>query len=167
MRKISFVLSILIVFSSCFFASCDASEQGKYTEKFYYEDCSIKCWFDDDPGAIYGIDLSAINLEKLAKKGYGISFTVSYDVYYKKDYNLPIGYNGSPKYEVSILKNDLTALVDKNLSTTKTSTYKTNTFNTTISEVLNVKLCLCFSTDNIQNVIYFKNIVVTVTCYKR
>ena len=138
----------------------------KLTEKFYCKDFNIKMWFDGDPGVSFNIDLSDIELSKLSQKGYKISFNISYNVYYKKDYTLPIGYKGSPRYEVSILKGDLTAMIDENLPTTTTATYKKNTFNTNIGNIIGEKLYLCFSTNNIQNIIYFKNILVEIKCYK-
>ena len=136
------------------------------TKSVRCEDASIKMWFEDAPGAMYDIDLSAIDLHKLAQKGYRVRFTVDYYVSYTKDYVLPIGYAGPPKYEVSIIASDLTAMMDKDLPTTTTPTSQRNIFITSINSILDKDIDLSFSTDNIQNTIHFQNIYLEVECFK-
>ena len=88
--------------------------------------------------------------------------------YYKKDYDVPfdIGYAGSPKYEVSIYNSDLKGVLDEDMSTSKTTKTRTIKIEDYTTNLKNTKLRLTFSTDNIQNIIYFKNITVQYTCVR-
>ena len=95
-----------------------------------------------------------------------MKITVSYDVYYKKDWDLGFGYAGSPKYEVSVVNSDGMGKIDDNMPTETASQTRTLSFSSKIVDLKDTRLVLTFSTDNIQNVIYFKNIEVDYLCYK-
>lgn len=95
-----------------------------------------------------------------------MKITASYDVYYKKDWDLGFGYAGSPKYEVSVVNPDGMGKIDDNMPTETTSQTRTFSFSSKIVDLKNTRLVLTFSTDNIQNIIYFKNIKVDYQCYK-
>lgn len=103
--------------------------------------------------------------DRLTELGYkGLKITIEYDVYYKKDYDIPfdIGYAGSPKYEIYIVNNQLLGFEEKNLLTTKKSQKCKYTYTLLFSNLKNLTYTLSFSTDNVQNVIYFENISI---CY--
>ena len=127
------------------------------------ENAVIKFWGDNDFSAIYDITPSGYDIKRLEELGYKLKINVTYDVFYKKDYDVPfdIGYAGAPKYEAYILRSDGLGYGDEDLSTSKNS--KTRELDATIkiSDFKNDKLKLSFSTDNIQNKIYFENIKVT------
>lgn len=132
-------------------------------------DCSIK-FMDNSKysSCIYYVTPTGFEMNKLSEKGYTMKISVTYDVYYKKDYDVlwDIGYAGSPKYEVFLLNDDGLGSMQKNLTTKTQSMTRTITYISTATDLLNTKIKLTFSTDNIQNIIYFKNIVVTYVCYK-
>lgn len=123
-----------------------------------YNGCNIK--FD---ARIYDITPNGFNIDRLAELGYNLTITVKYDVYYKKDYDvlLDIGYLGSPKYEISIVNSENIGQFKNNLSTNKESDTRTMTYQCSAAELRNQNIKLNVSTDNIQNKIYFDNIVVT------
>ena len=134
-----------------------------------YEGCNIKWDTKYESGYIYSITPSGFDLEALTQKGFNkIKITISYTVYYTKDYNvlLDIGYAGSPKYEVSIYNQNKEGLYYKDLPTTKQEKTNTYEYSINISEINSTRLDLKLSTNNIQNVIHFKDISVTYTAAK-
>lgn len=127
---------------------------------------SIKMWSGSNPSTTFNITPTGFDFEELEKKGYYVRINLSYDVYYNKDYTFPIGYAGSPKYEVTLLNEKLVGFQEKDLTTTTSTKTKTFTW-TQVPEFFNDEsFTLTFSTDNIQNTIYFKNITVTYECVK-
>ncbi len=116
----------------------------------------------------YYITPTGFELNRLSEQGYTMRISVSYEVYYKKDYNVlwDIGYAGSPKYEIYLLNDDGLGSIQENLTTKKQKADRTISYISTATDLLNTKITLTFSTDNIQNIIYFENIVVSYTCYK-
>lgn len=129
-----------------------------------FQGTSIKNWEGHYPSVYYDINPSGYDLDLLSSKNYYIEITASYDVYYKRDYDLPVGYAGAPKYEVSILDSKNRGQRKKNLETTKTTTDRSISYITSVADIKYEKLTLNFSTENIQNIIYFKNIKVTYRC---
>ena len=90
----------------------------------------------------YVITPVGFDLEELNKRGYKMSIEVTYDVYYTKDWNsfFDIGYLGAPKYEVSILNDDLVGNMDYNVvapskSEKRTITYITDAVNLSGSKI--------------------------------
>ena len=171
MKKVISIVLLLAVALS--FVSCSASGDGllgavtlklKDTQKC--KDCSIKFSTSNDMSASYYITPSGFDMDELDKKGYNMRITVTYDVYYKKDWDLLIGYLGSPKYEVSVVNSDGMGKIDKDLSTSTSSQTRTFSVSASVADLKNTRLILTFSTDNIQNIIYFKNITVDYQCYK-
>lgn len=171
MKKVlSIFVFIAIVFS---FVSCSVSGEdplGKITLKLKdtqkCSDCSIKFSTSTDMMASFYITPTGFDLDKLDEKGYKMKITITYDVYYKKDWDFLIGYLGSPKYEVSVTNSDGAGKIEKDLTTTTSSKTRTFSFSSNIVDLKNTRLILTFSTDNIQNIIYFKNIIVDYQCYK-
>ena len=129
-------------------------------------DCSIKFLSDKDMSASYYITPSGFDLDKLDESGYYMRITVTYDVYYKKDWDLGLGYIGSPRYELSLVNSDGMGKIQNDLPTSTTSQTKTVTYTTSCANLKNTRLILTFSTDNIQNIIYFKNIRINYQCIK-
>ena len=107
-------------------------------------------------------------MDRLDALGYKMTITVSYDVRYKKDYDVlfDVGYAGAPKYEAYLLNSDNAGDWGENLTTTLQAKTKTLSYTSSIANIKNDKFILTFSTDNIQNTIYFENIVVTYKCHK-
>lgn len=136
-------------------------------------------WEDKDPNKIesnllevrgftYDLTPKKFNLTRLAELGYNINITITYDAYYKKTYDAlwDIGYLGAPEFETSIKKtNTLVHFETVQRIATKPQSY-TITYNATASDLSDDSLTLKFSSDNIQNAIYFENIRVIYTCYK-
>lgn len=119
---------------------------------------------DYSSSLIYTITPDQFNYNRLSELGYNyMKIVIEYNVYYKKDYNIPfdIGYAGSPKYELYITNSQLLGFSEENLKTTKESEYNKYTYTLKFSDLINLKYTLTFSTDNIQNVIYFENIEVS------
>ncbi|MBQ7761297.1 MAG: InlB B-repeat-containing protein [Clostridia bacterium] len=132
------------------------------------KDSSIKCWDGYSSYAGYGVTPSDFDFERLAKEGYNFHVKISYDVYYVKDYDVPldIGYAGAPKYEAYLTSTNGKSYGKKDLTTTTSSRTVTMEYNIKLSEIINEKWTLEFSTDNIQNIIRFKNIVIEFSCVK-
>ncbi|MBE5757166.1 MAG: hypothetical protein E7342_05120 [Clostridiales bacterium] len=134
----------------------------------YYKDCNIKLGFKDDFIMFYQIDFSKFDVKYLEEMGYGFRITLNYSVKYVKDYDVlwDIGYAGSPKYEVTILKGDLKGFLETGLPTT--TDYKSKSFSKVVSSDFGEgnDVVFTFSTDNIQNIIYFRDIIVSVEIVK-
>ena len=77
-----------------------------------------------------------------------------------------IGYAGSPRYEISISNEDGLGKMDEDLPTTTKKVKKTFSIKDYVADLKDMRLMLMFSTDNVQNIIYFTDIVVTYKCYK-
>ena len=179
MKKILFVFVVFtLIFSliSCTEARLTYSSSAKtdkvdekplkLSDSLRCENCSITLFFDEDSSVGYSITPSGFDMEKLEKEGYLMKITVTYDVYYKKEWDIDLGYAGSPKYEISILNSYGYGKRDENLPTSKTTETRTFSLTARIVDIKDTRLTLRFSTDNIQNRIYFKNIKVTYRCYK-
>ena len=169
MRKIVSVVLLLVMvisISSCSGANPLDSATLKLEDTQRCKDCSIKFSTSTEMSASYYITPEGFEWDKLEEKGYKMKITVTYDVYYKKDWDLGFGYAGSPKYEVSVVNSDGMGKIDDNMPTETTSQTRTLSFSSKIVDLKNTRLVLTFSTDNIQNIIYFKNIKVDYQCYK-
>ena len=138
----------------------------KLTDTKTCQDCSIKFSTSHNMSASYYITPEGFEWEKLEGKGYRIKITVTYDVYYKKDWGLGFGYAGSPKYEVSVVNSDGMGKINDNMPTEESAQTETLSFSSSIADVKNTRLILTFSTDNVQNIIYFRNIKVDYQCYQ-
>lgn len=107
--------------------------------------------------------------ERLIEIGYrGVKISITYDVRYEKDFNIPfdIGYAGSPKYEVYIMNSDLLGYGEEDLETFINKKTISHQYNISFNNLKDEKYHLTFSTDNVQNVIYFSNITVSFTVLK-
>lgn len=135
---------------------------------FNCENAKIKDWGDRAEKAMYNVTPKDFDFDRLKKEEYSIKVTITYDVYYKKDYDVPfdIGYMGAPQYEMYFRSSNDKVYGEEDLSTS-TST-KTRTFEVTLSveQIKNRTWYLEFSTDNIQNLIYFKNVTLEYKCVK-
>ncbi len=140
----------------------------KTYDKKTFVDSSIKAMSQSKSSSVsYLITPSGFDLDELNIRGYYMTITVSYSVHYKKDSVLPdFMWAGAPKYELTILTSDLVCFQKSNLTTSKTSTQKSYSYNVDIVNIMDSKISLTFSTDNVQNVIYFTNIKVTYNCHK-
>ena len=98
----------------------------------------------------------------------GLQFKIMYNVKYKKDYDIPfdIGYAGSPKYEISLMNNSLQGYFEENLPTTKSEVEKCYAYNTALNFSKDEQISLIFSTDNVQNIILFSDIVIVIEAIK-
>ncbi len=144
---------------------------AKWLRVFDQQRCvstDIKMFFDGDLGVTYDITPNGFDLETLAKRGYTITISVTYEVWYVKEYDIPwdIGYAGAPQYEAYILNSDDRGRIITDISTRKTAEQKEISYTSQASSLINEKIRLKFSTDNIQNRIYFDNILVTYRCYE-
>lgn len=139
----------------------------KLTDQARCNDCSIKLDTKLDFSATYIITPSGFDLEKLNLKGYSMRITVTYDVRYVKDYNVlwDIGYAGSPKYEILLLNNSGMGKIEEDMSTTTSRRTRTISLSMAAADLIGDKITLTFSTNNVQNIIYFENIVITYECY--
>ena len=166
------IISIFLLFTLTFFVflcSCTNPLDTvtlKLEDTIRCKDCSIKFLSNENMSASYYITPEGFEWDKLEEKGYKMKITVTYDVYYKKDWDLGFGYAGSPKYEVSVVNSDGLGKIDDNMPAELTSQTKTISLSSRITDLKDTRLILTFSTDNIQNIIYFKNINVDYQCYK-
>ena len=138
------------------------------TKTINCEDIKIKALsstYDNDKS--FGLSLVGFDYDYLEKNGMGLQFKIMYNVKYKKDYGVPfdIGYAGSPKYEIS-LKNTLQGYFEENLPTTKSEVEKCYTYNTALNFSKDEQISLIFSTNNVQNIILFSDIVIVIEAIK-
>lgn len=140
----------------------------KTYDKKTFVDSSIKAMSQSKNSSVsYAITPPGFDLDELNLKGYYMTITVSYTVHYKKDSVLPdFMYAGAPKYELEISISNFAYRRENNLTTSKTPKEKIFSYNYDIVNIKDGKMLLTFSTDNVQNVIYFSNIKVTYNCTK-
>lgn len=116
--------------------------------------------------AEYNIIPPQMDIQALANQGYSIQIDVTYEVYYVKDYNvaLDLGYMGAPDHDVLIVDPYDDGEIRENIPTTKEP--QTNCVSTVISaaDLLNRSFYLKLLTYNMQNVVYFQNIVINYIC---
>lgn len=144
-------------------------ENLKLNDTVNCKSCAIK-FLDSNynSSASYYITPNGFEMDKLQERGYYMEITVTYNVYYKKDYDVlwDIGYAGSPRYEISIMNSDYMGKAQSDLTTTLNKVSRKLTLRASIADIKNQRWVLTFSTDNVQNIIYFNNIVVNYNCYK-
>ena len=111
-----------------------------------------------------GFDFEALSAIKDLK----LQISVSYDVYFSKEYNVlwDIGYAGAPHYEIYILGQDLRGSFEEDIVAPSSRKTKTITMCTSVEYFINNTISLTFSTNNIQNAVWIENIVVTYSCGK-
>lgn len=147
----------------------DKIENLKLEDSAKCENFSIK-FMDDDysSSTSFYITPNGFEMDKLEEKGYSMQINVTYNVYYRKDYNVlwDVGYAGSPKYEISIVNEDGLGKFEYDLPTTKSPVSKSLTLTAQIADIKDQRWVLSFSTNNIQNIIYFSDILITYTCFK-
>ena len=116
----------------------------------------------------FGLSLVGFDYEYLEKNGMGLQFQIIYSVKYKKDYNVifDIGYAGSPKYEISLINESLSGYFEYDLPTTQSEERCIYIYNTTLDFSKGQQVSLVFSTDNVQNIISYTDIVVIITAIK-
>lgn len=135
----------------------------------HYKEGKIKFLDDELSSSIrYTVTPNGFDLSTLAAQGYHVNIEVQYDVRYEKDYNvwLDIGYAGSPKYEVSLMGDEGYGKHQNDLGTNKSADTRTIKTQCSASALMSENIYLRFSTDNVQNIIYFENIVVTYDWFK-
>lgn len=175
MKKI--LILVMLIVSTLSLTSCNEEvedvfvvvENLKLTDTVKCKECNIK-FLDSNhsPSASYYITPNGFEMDKLEERGYYMEIEVTYNVYYKKDYDVlwDIGYAGSPKYEISILNSDGMGQMESNLTTKTSKVSRSLMIRGSIADIKNQRWVLTFSTDNVQNVIYFTDIVVNYRCYK-
>lgn len=140
----------------------------KISDKTTCADAIIKFWANNDSSSTYSITPTGFDFEKLDVKGYSFKITVSYEVYYEKDYDIPfeIGYAGAPKFEAYIA--DTTGRLSQitNATAEKSAQVQQLEYTAKIGDVKNERFSLVFSTDNIQNKVHFEKITITYECIK-
>lgn len=133
------------------------------------EDIKLKSLDSDYYNATYySLSPSGFDFQELEKRGYNISIEVQYNVRYKKDYAIPldIGYFGSPKYKVGIINDDNAGVWKSDLGTTQSATTRSVSRKMSVASFNKNRIRLYFSTENVQNIIYFEDITIKYTCYK-
>ena len=113
MKKcLKLLLIVLIVLSASGCSVIDDLKPIKLQDTITCENTTIKTSL-----ASCIITPPGFDLEELNKRDYKMSITVTYDVYYTKDWDVlfDIGYLGAPKYEVAIFDDDLIGEMDQNV----------------------------------------------------
>lgn len=139
------------------------------SKTIYCQDINIKALsmlYDNDKS--FYLSLAGFDYDYLEKYRMGLRFTIMYSVKYKKDYDVlwDIGYTGAPKYEISLVNNYLETYIEMNLPTTKKEVRNSYTYITPLIFSKDKQISLFFSTDNVQNIISFSDIVVVIDAIK-
>ena len=131
-------------------------------------DSEIKMWLNNTPSIYYSITPNGLDLQALQTAGYYITVDITYKVHYKKTYDalFDIGYLGSPKYETYLKINDREVASKEDQGTSTSKDTRNISYTARAADFLNKNVKVEFSTNNIQNTIYFTDIVVTYECYK-
>ena len=126
-------------------------------------DCAIKC-----AKQTYFISPNGFDLNDLQANGYKLKLTIEYDIFYEKDYDVlwDIGYAGAPEYETYIYIDEYTIYSKEGIYTPSKKEHKSLTKEMSVSTFNGSNLKLEFSTNNVQNIIYIKNIKGTYEFYK-
>lgn len=130
------------------------------------EDCSISAKSGYDSACTLNVSPPNFDLKALAERGLKLKITVSYDVHYRKKYDVlwDIGYAGAPHYEVYLLGEDSKGNWEEDVQAPKSSRTRNIVMTTNADYYHNNIIKLKFSTNNIQNIIYFSNITITYEC---
>ena len=175
MKKI--VIMILIVTLMVGLVGCSevveqisqSVENLKLEDKRKCKDLEIK-FMDSkyNSSGSYYVTPSGFEMDKLDERGYYMEIVVTYSVHYKKDYDVlwDIGYAGSPKYEVSIVNSDGMGNFESSLNTKTSKMTRSISVRSSVVDFKNQRWVLTFSTDNVQNIIYFTDIVINYRCFK-
>ena len=132
------------------------------------ENCSISGKSGYDSSRSFNVSPPNFDFTALAERGLKLKITVSYDVHYQKKYDglWDIGYAGAPHYEVYLLDEDLKGNWEEDVQAPKSSQTRDIVIATKADYYHNNIIKLKFSTNNIQNIIYFSNITITYECGK-
>lgn len=140
----------------------------KISDELRFEKGSIKFMNTKYSGSVsYDITPQVFDYDRLFElQKNGIRITIQYNVYLKKDYNVPfdIGYAGSPKYEVYVTDSSSNGYANEDLPITTTSESKVISCDFSLDYLKNNRFTLTFSTNNIQNIICFENIIISYEC---
>lgn len=172
LKLLSFLICLIFIFTISAGCKFESDTNTPITIKTYdtrlCSGCSIKSMSTSHSSSVsYLITPSGFDFDELNIQGYKMKISVYYTVKYKKNSNLPdFLYAGSPKYELTILTSDLIAYQERDLPTTTTEKTKLYSYYFDIVNLKNSKVALMFSTDNVQNIIYFSNIAIEYKCYK-
>ena len=148
----------------------DTTLYAKWIRTTYTATCNnvkIKDWDKSYNSKIcYNISTNKFDIKALEEKGYKINISISYDVYYEKDYDVlfDVGYVGAPRYEIYLENASGKGSYEEDIKTTKSSVTKNISYTYPASSLTHITLT--FSTNNKQNIIHFENIKVTYTCIK-
>ncbi len=129
--------------------------------------CSIKNYTDNSPVCIYSATPEGFDYARLNELGYRMTMTVEYDVHYVKDYKAwigNIGYAGAPEYEVSLVNSQGSGRIEEHITATLDAKTGSITHIVAAINLVDEKYNLVFSTDNIQNTIYFNNVKISYRC---
>lgn len=130
------------------------------------EDCNISGKSGYKSACSFNISPPDFDFNALAERGLKLKITVSYDISYQKKYDVlwDIGYLGAPHYEIYLLGEDLKGAWEEDIQAPQSSKTRTITMCTDADYFHNNIIKLKFSTNNIQNLIRIKNIVITYEC---
>lgn len=122
--------------------------------------------YDNDESVV--LSLIGFDYDYLEKNGMGLQFNIVYDVRYTKDYHVPfdIGYAGAPQYKLSLINSSLQGYSEEKISAAGMWQGRTLSYNTPLMFSQGNQVELLFSTDNVQNILSFSNIVVTIEAIK-
>lgn len=137
------------------------------TDSIKCDNAVVSCNDSHNFEAIYIAAPKNMDLKALAEQGYYIKMEATYDVYYEKEWDVPLdlGYKGAPNHDVLLVNPEDEGSVNKDLSTSTTATTETISLVVSAESLLNTQhYYLRLRTYNIQNVVYFENITITFTC---
>ena len=133
------------------------------TETIECNDASVQFTDDASYQATYVAVPTTMDLKGLANQGYFIKIVATYDVYYEKDWSLPL-YKGAPDHNAYIVDYDEKGTLNEELSTSTTATAETISLVVSAERLSNTNYYLKLSTYNIQNIVHFKNVKITFIC---
>lgn len=128
--------------------------------------CIIDSWNNIDK-ATYIFKPELIQFDELLKKSYStIEIKILFNVYYEQTFDAPlnIGYFGAPKFETYLKTTTGTLEFKEDIATTQSPKQYSLYYTGKITSIKDKPLSIEFSSNNIQNILYFDNITVTFQC---
>ena len=138
----------------------------KDTESSSCADAAVQFSLDDEYSykAEYILTPQELDLSALAALGYYVKIDVTYEVYYVKDFDFPLGYMGAPDHSVAILDLYDEGEIREDIPTEKQPEDGSISKVVRASDLLNGVWRLKLSTLNLQNTVHFQDIQVKYSC---
>ena len=161
------ILAMLLLLSVCVsIVSCGM----KLNDEKTFDDVRIEHKIDllnQVTKATYYVTPTDFDFEALIEGGYKMEITASFELSYEKTWGIgDFGYFGAPQYDVSILDKNGVGESRKAVTIQENNETVSVKYTANVKDLVDNSVVLTLSSGNIQNVVFFKNIVVSYRCVR-